>query len=389
MEAKHRAAIFLFCILAISLPARADEPLTVQTPTLKLTVDAAKGVFALQSLRSNNTFVPTAQLSGGKGRATVFEPHDTTFGKGAGIEVVYPNGAHDQLALYPDLPFLLIRSVMHNDTKSDARVTSIRPFAATINLGKPPADLRALSTAGLTPADHHPGGYEWIAVADPQTRHGVVAGWLTHDRGSGVMFCNAAGNQVTIQPQLDYGRLRIQAGQEATTETLAIGYFDDARLGLEAWADAVAKVYHVHLPPKPVGYCTWYSDKHGGASDEKSLAMITAFAAKELAPFGFSLIQIDDGWQEGVKHNGPKKVFTEFNPKGPYPSGMKATAQNITRDGLTPGIWFMPFAGTFDDPFFKDHQDWFAKTEDGKPFVSSWGGTSLDMTQATARLYLR
>jgi hypothetical protein len=258
-----------------------------------------------------------------------------------------------------------------------------------IDLGKSPAQLNALSTAGLTVADNHPGGYEWLAVADPETRHGVVAGWLSHDRGGGVMLCQADSGSVAIQPQLDYGHLRIALGKDAESEVLAIGYFDDARLGLEEWASAIARLYEIKLHPQPVGYCTWYSDKHGGASDEKSLAELTDTAAKELKPFGFSLVQIDDGWQQGVKENGPRKVFSAYNPKGPYPSGMKATADNISARGLTPGIWFMPFAGTWDDPFFADHQDWFVKTADGKPFVTKWGGTCLDMTHPGAREYLR
>ena len=38
------------------------------------------------------------------------------------------------------------------------------------------------------------------------------------------------------------GRLQLAAGQTEELETFAIGYFDDARLGLEAWADAVAGI---------------------------------------------------------------------------------------------------------------------------------------------------
>ena len=41
--------------------------------------------------------------------------------------------------------------------------------------------------------------------------------------------------------------------------------------------------------------------------------------------------------------------------------------------GLTPGIWFMPFAGNYKDPYFKDHQDWFAKGPDGKPYETDVG----------------
>ena len=48
------------------------------------------------------------------------------------------------------------------------------------------------------------------------------------------------------------------------------------------------------LPPQPAGYCTWYAEKHGGACDEKHLAELAAFAARNLKPFGFEFVQIDD-----------------------------------------------------------------------------------------------
>jgi hypothetical protein len=116
---------------------------------------------------------------------------------------------------------------------------------------------------------------------------------------------------------------------------------------------------------------------------------VCASAAKELKPFGFDFVQIDDGWQEGVGGNGPRKNFSTYSLKGPYPSGMKATAENISKFGFIPGIWFMPYAGTANDPFFKDHQDWFVKTMDGKPYETAWGGTCLDMTNPDAQAYVK
>ena len=168
-------------------------------------------------------------------------------------------------------------------------------------------------------------------------------------------------------------------------ESFAIGYFDDVREGFEAWADVVAKSNNIKLPPQPSGYCTWY---HARASDEQAMVKQTEIAAKELKPYGFDFLQIDDGWQDGNSKNGPRKNFTRVRANGPYPSGMKQTAAMIKSHGLTPGIWFMPFAGTFNDPWFKDHQDWFVKRADGSPYDTAWGGTCMDMTNPDARKYL-
>jgi hypothetical protein len=120
------------------------------------------------------------------------------------------------------------------------------------------------------------------------------------------------------------------------------------------------------------------------------LPKLVEFAARELKPFGFDFIQLDDGWQAGESHfSGPRKQFLNVN-KGAFPSGMKAAADGIQAAGLTPGIWFIPFAGDSQDPYFAPHHDWFIKRKrDGKPFDAYWGGTCLDMTHDGARDYLR
>jgi hypothetical protein len=130
-------------------------------------------------------------------------------------------------------------------------------------------------------------------------------------------------------------------------------------------------------------------EKHGGSCDEKFLPELSNYTAKNLQPFGLDFMQIDDGWQEGILLHSPKKNFTTHALRGPFPSGMKAAADAIGSLNLTPGIWFMPFAGTSTDPYYRDHQDWFAKGPDGKPFETEFGGTCLDMTQPGAREHVR
>jgi hypothetical protein len=67
---------------------------------------------------------------------------------------------------------------------------------------------------------------------------------------------------------------------------------------------------------------------------------------------------------------------------------MQQTADKLKRLGMTPGIWVMPFAGTWNDPFFADKQHLFA-AKDGQPFVVKWGGTCFDMTRPETRAYVR
>jgi hypothetical protein len=52
------------------------------------------------------------------------------------------------------------------------------------------------------------------------------------------------------------------------------------------------------------------------------------------------------------------------------------------------GIWFMPFACNHQTPEYKDHQHWFMKYQDGKPYETPWGGTSLDMTNPEVKSHV-
>jgi hypothetical protein len=385
----HFRIRILLVVAVCALPATpaqaADKKPNIHNEALLVTCDD-QGLFTVQTQPSGKVWVANGRLHHSGGQAAVVAVTDPIFGAGQALEVASAGGTRDRIMLFPRLPFVLIRSSLHH-AGADALVINKLPVVSVcLDLGKPPGKLRALGTGGLTTPAQKPGSYAFLAVADPQTRHGVVGGWLTHDRGSGVVFADVDKGQVRLDARIDYGRLRLAPEQTAESETFALGWFADARLGLEAWADAVARVYAIKLPPEPTGYCTWY---HARASDAKRLARQTAFAAEKLAPFGLEVIQIDDGWQAGARRKGPAKNFTTHKKDGPYPAGMKATAADIRKHGLRPGIWFMPFAADHLDPYFREHPEWFVKQADGQPYETPWGGTSLDMTHPGAQQYLR
>jgi hypothetical protein len=366
-----------------------DKELTIRNQHLEANYDRAADRWTLIDLSHHRAFLQDARVNGGVQSARIRNVTDRRFGRGRAIEVSRPDGNRDTVSLFPRLPFALFRSSLSNGSATATVTQKVRTLSAKVDLASPASSLRTLGTGGLLAPDKNPGSYMWLAIAEPETRQGVVLGWLTADRGSGVLFSRVDGDSVRAEAQIDYGRLLLTPGATEDLETLAVGYFDDARLGLEQWAAAVAKTHDIHLPPQPAGYCTWYSDPYGGASDEKHLPEQAAFAARHLAPFGFSVVQIDDQWQAGVSTNGPNRNFTTNRANGPYPDGMKAAADNIKSLGLVPGLWFMPFAGTYYDPYFKDHQDWFVRRLDGRPYETDWGGTCLDMTHPGAREHLR
>ena len=371
------------CLLVTGLASAADS--SVQNAQLRVRFDEPSRRLILCA-RSTDTAFATADAFAPDGvPVKTVTVKDRVFGKGEALEASFPDGRRDQVLVFPDSPFVFFRSVLKNGQTQTVTNRVTYP-ALKVELGVPVAALNTLGTGGLLKPDKNPGSYMWTAVADPATRRGVVAGRVTTDRGSGIVRMDVTNGAARLLPHVDYGRLLLEPSQSATLETFAVGLFDDARLGLEAYANALVKVYDIRLPPMPTVHCTWYVD---GASRENVMTGRTAYAANVLKPFGLNVMQIDDGWQLGNSKNGPKKVFINHHPQGPYPSGMKPMADTVRKAGMTAGIWLIPFAGSSDDPWFADKTEWFAKKPDGKPYDTRWGGTCFDLTRKDTQAYLK
>ncbi len=382
-----RRDMILTTLLLTSAGSLQAATQTIENNRLSVMYDNVSESFTVTEKKSGKVFLTNGRLEGGATKA-VAETHK--------IMVTQADGSTVSLELRADQPFVFIAKQQMGPDKDkvggqglgyvDVRSTVLSTF--TLDLGKPAAALATQGTAGLRKPHENPGSYLFLTCADPATRRGVVAGWVTEDRGSGVLFSSVKDGKVEFKAQIDYGHLRIPSGKTALLETLAIGCFDDARVGLELYADTIARHYQIKLRPQVAGYCTWYDDKHAGAGDEKSIIELASFIAKELKPFGFGVVQIDDQWQDGGSFNGPCRGFDRVKPNGPYPHGMRPVAEEIQRLGLTAGIWFMPFARNHQDPEYKDRQDWFVKRDNGKPYETDWGGTSLDLTHPEVKAHL-
>ncbi len=372
--------------LIVDPTSHAQAAETIRSDLVAVTVDHDR--YAIRVQGQATPFASGALRN--PGTIKVAPARDDVFGEGQTLNVTAANGAGESFQVFPGLPFVLHRSILVNTGTTVAVLNKVPLMEAVLDLDQPVDQLVGLGTGGLKPLAQNVGSYAWMAVADPASRAGVVGGWLTHERSSGVVFTKVDGGKPNLEARLEYGCLRIEPGQSVVSETFLIGWFADARLGLEAWADAVAKKLGIKLPPMPIVYCTWYDNVHGGSGNAKALAELSAFATKTLKPYGLTCLQIDDGWQMGdSKGNGPRKNFSAYDPHGPYPHGMKRTAETLQGDGFTAGLWILPFGGTWNDPFFAPHQEWFVKKTDGKPFDTAWGGTALDMTHPDARAFVK
>jgi len=398
------AGLLTALTVTMAWPAHA-APIEVMGGALKAVWD--HGTFSVGQANADRPFLKDVAITENAALSCRVEPiRDPVWGEGEALVVQNESGDLSQVELFKALPFAVLKQTLVNQDSAERIVRKVPMLRGVLDLDLSPESLKTMSTAGLHDVSEHPGGYAFMAIGDPASRKGVVCGWLTHERGSGIVFSETENGQAVLSARIDYGDLRVPANSRVETETLLVGRFEDVRVGLEQYGDAIAKQLDIHLPNQPVVYCTWY---HAGASDEVQIAKNADFASTHLAPFGFQVMQIDDKWQAGESKNGPRKDFSKVRSDGPYPSGMKKTADDVCSHGLVPGIWFMPFAGTWNDPYWADKRDLFYKegrsvdnhiaaTNGDKrpdfpkgeaPYVARWGGTCLDMTNPKTQQYLR
>ena len=262
-----------------------------------------------------------------------------------------------------------------------------------IRLDGSAAALKAVGSQGFTTLEANAGSAMYLAVAEPKSRRGVVAAWLTSEHGSPFVMSSATNGVAVIRPELQFGCMGARG-----CEVFVLGAFDDCRLGLEAYADAVAAHYSIRLKPQISGYTTWYDDRwgyskgHGAGTPASAREFADAVERLKLRDYGFTFYQIDDFWQDGPDNvNGPAKNFTRTKPNGPFAEGMKPTADYLRAKGILPGLWYMPFSGTQQDKeWWGDKQGLFVKDgKTGRPYETSWGGTCLDMTNPDAVSYMQ
>ncbi len=137
-------------------------------------------------------------------------------------------------------------------------------------------------------------------------------------------------------------------------------------------------------PPraKPVtGWTSWYN-YYQDINEDVILENISA--VKEKAP-GFSLFQIDDGFQQAVGD------WLSIDKKK-FPRGMKFIASEIHNAGMQAGIWLAPFAAETDSEIFRKKYEWILKDRKGNPVLAggNWSKFyTLDFYNNEVQDYLR
>jgi alpha-galactosidase len=122
-------------------------------------------------------------------------------------------------------------------------------------------------------------------------------------------------------------------------------------------------------PESVAGWCSWFA--YFTAIDEGKVRAMTDLISTRLARFGYSIIQIDDGYQQD---SGTPETWLKANAK--FPSGLADLAAYIRGRGLVPGIWtnvaFNPAA------YADQHRDWFVRDASGQPVTGRWINRVID-----------
>lgn len=186
-----------------------------------------------------------------------------------------------------------------------------------------------------------------------------------------LLTCEGAGVQVTGN-----GKFRLTAKQAPLTVKLRTDYYRQHQ-GYFLW-DKTQPLWR-----RPVaGWCSWMA--HLQQVNEAHVQAAAEFFAKNLKAYGYDVIQIDDGFQRVFQHKNDAlaEPFSNYwtKPNEKFPSGLRTLAADITKLGMTPGIW----VGYYLPDTLKAKKG-YVTDPDGKPHKGDWVGYAMNGLDVEAR----
>lgn len=173
---------------------------TIKNKFLKVIFNKASNSFAFQSFPSGITFATTGNLYLLGNVVVKSNVTDKNMSKGDALEIIGDKG--DKIYLFPNIPFVFIQGKIKNDS-SDFKVYNLIPLASVrLSLPVLPEKLKSIGTGGLQSLNKSDGSYAWLGIANPENNNGVVFGWITSQRASGVLLTELNGG-TTLTPILN------------------------------------------------------------------------------------------------------------------------------------------------------------------------------------------
>jgi Melibiase len=115
---------------------------------------------------------------------------------------------------------------------------------------------------------------------------------------------------------------------------------------------------------------------------ESDIVRNTDWLAKNLAPFGFQFVQLDDGYDRGK--NG-EHAWIENWDKSKFPHGPQWLTNYIKSKGMHAGLWLVPNSYAC---AVEEHPDWYVRSKDGD-FVKDYNTSVLDSSNPEVLAFLK
>jgi hypothetical protein len=135
-----------------------------------------------------------------------------------------------------------------------------------------------------------------------------------------------------------------------------------------------------HFPRAPVVWSSWTS--YYADVTEADIVRNADWLAKNLKPYGFQFVQLDDGYDRDGK--GQHYWIENWDTKR-FPHGPEWLAQYIKSTGLRAGLWLVPnaYAGAV-----QNHPDWYLRDKHGN-LILDYSTPALDSSNPEVLEFLK
>ncbi len=249
---------------------------------------------------------------------------------------------------------------------------------ATVRLATGTQARNALANAVPVPLRGNIIANSNLGLHDLGTGRGLAAGFLTAEHGFvEVGLGTGGGAEARSDGAEGYGLVAADSVYFPRGKPLAAGaelwsevfYLDtearDGHAAMEGYADAVRD--HLRIVPwtaratgrrVPSAWQSWTLGFTGGYGSDVTSAIVRAnvdAAARELVPYGFEVVPVDDGWQQAW---GDWTPHTEH-----FAEGWAGEVAYARERGLGSGFWIAPFTVERSSETARMHPEWIATPE--------------------------
>lgn len=185
-----------------------SQNIVMENEMLSLSLDGKK--LSLKSKLFSDLYINEISVPGIMDNCSKESIEDSIWGKGSRLKLCYVNGREMTFSLYDKNPFLYVYTTLKNTTDEDVEIERLDIAYMNINVGENTAGLSTLGTGGFAIPEKQKGSFLYTLLADPVSRHSVLAAWLTQKQGVGTFVPRMENGIYSVKSSLDFGNFRIK-----------------------------------------------------------------------------------------------------------------------------------------------------------------------------------